>query len=123
MTAKISATRAAEPKADKRPISTPVPVAVLESDVVGYVYVKELRLVLVLVLGIRRLLVKPYARSSIFRRERWLEMTDILIGGGGGCGRDRGGEQTQATVVVQEGSECGECGGGGGGESGVRVVS
>lgn len=53
----------------------------LESDLVGYLRVKVLRLVLVLVLEASRLLVKLY-RLSLFRRERWLEMTDMVGGGG-----------------------------------------
>lgn len=108
MTAKISATSAAEPKADKRPISTPVPVAVFESDVVGYVCVKVLRLVLVLALETRRLLVKVYARLSLFRRERWLDMTDMVIGGGGVVwGGGEGGRTDKLLWWFREGANVG----------------
>lgn len=105
MRAKISATRAAEPNADSRPISTPAPVGVPGSDGPGYMGVKVFVFVLKFVFVFVRMFAnrrgvfaKSCSRMSLFRRERWLEMTDIVGGGGGGGGG--GGEQTQAAVMV-----------------------
>lgn len=111
MRAKISATRAAEPNADNRPISTPAPVGVPGSDGPGYMGVKVFVFVLKFVFVFVRMFAnrrgvfaKSCSRMSLFRRERWLEMTDIV-------------GEVVVVVVGRANTSCCD-GGSGGGEGG-----
>lgn len=69
MTAKMSATRAAEPNAESRPIKTPVPGVVS-----------------VLLLFVLLLSGMASGWGGNFRRVRWLVITDIVGEGGGQAG-------------------------------------